>query len=332
MSMALKRGLSALWQRGVAPSPARTIAIVCAAGAASTLLAAVFPPSDAAPVGTLWATGVVTVIAAVAIWMIGKRMPVWGLHLAVAMGTVGISIIISQSFTAVGMMVTATAYLWICIYTGFFFSLPAARAHTALIAVAFGVALLIGDAGVPVNGWAFMVISLFVAGETLGRQSARLRHEAHTDPLTGALNRKGLVIAAKRAFSLADRTGIPVTTAMIDLDEFKAVNDSEGHVAGDRLLARFAKAWAEELEPADIFARIGGDEFIVFLVGSSEEEAFRLLDRMRLLSPAPWSGGIAQRRPGENLNSCVASADTALYEAKQGPHAHRVGELAEALG
>jgi diguanylate cyclase (GGDEF)-like protein len=329
--MALRRAIGAAWKRGSAPSPARTIATYSAAGGICTVLGSIFPPNEAAPVETLRVLGIIALACSFGVFLIGERMPNWGLHVAVAAGTVAISIAVSQTATGLGMVVTATAYLWIAIYTGLFFSRPAARWHMVLIAVGFGAALEIGDQGVPVNAWVFMIVSLFVAGETLGRQSDRLRFEAHTDSLTGVLNRNGLVTASQRAFSLADRTGIPVTAILIDLDDFKAVNDRDGHVAGDRLLTQVATAWAEELEPSDIIARIGGDEFIVFLVGSDEAAARHLLDRMRLLSPAPWSAGVAARAQGEDLDSSVATADTALYEAKRGPRAHRIGDLVEAL-
>ena len=115
----------------------------------------------------------------------------------------------------------------------------------------------------PVDAWVFMTASLVVATETIGRQSSRLRHEAQTDSLTGLLNRKGLAPAAERAFALADRTEIPLTVALVDLDDFKTVNDRHGHAAGDRLLVQMTRTWSEELQPGDIFARLGGDEFLV---------------------------------------------------------------------
>ena len=313
------------------PSPARTIALYGTAGGVCTLLASVFPPNEAAPVETLRALGAIALAGSVTVWQIGDRMPAWGLHLAVALGTIAISFAVSQTATALGMVVTSAAYLWVCIFTGLFFSLPAARAHMALIAVTFGAALVIGDKGVPINAWAFITVSLFVAGETLGRQSTRLRREAHTDALTGALNRNGLAIAAERAFSLADRTGIPVTAALIDLDDFKTVNDRDGHAAGDRVLVKLAREWEAELEPSDILARLGGDEFLVILVGSGEGDAVALLERLRFRSPAPWSAGVAGRKAGEDLKSCLAHADDALYEAKRGPRARRVEGLLEAL-
>jgi diguanylate cyclase (GGDEF)-like protein len=135
--------------------------------------------------------------------------------------------------------------------------------------------------------------------------------------LTGLLNRKGLAPAAERAFALADRTGIPLTVAIVDLDGFKQVNDRDGHAAGDRLLVAMAEVWTETLDRSDIFARLGGDEFLVVLVGSSDEESARLFERLRFASPTPWSAGVVRRQPGEDLSTCLAKADLALYDAKR---------------
>ena len=296
--------------------PVRTLATIGVLGGLSCLLAAAFPADPHAPVELLRGLGIFVLLATGAIWWIGDRMPLWGLQLSATAGTLGISLVISQSATGVGMVVTACGYLWICIYTAFFFTRVAARLHMALIAASFGAALLVSDVAVPIDAWVFMTVSLVIAGETLGRQGARLRHDAHTDALTSVLNRKGLATATDRVFSLADRTGIPLTVALIDLDDFKQVNDREGHAAGDRLLVKLARIWSEEIEPSDIFARIGGDEFLLILVGSAEEESARLLERLRFLSPIPWCDGVVARQPGEDLSACLARADSALYEAK----------------
>jgi GGDEF domain-containing protein len=162
-----------------------------------------------------------------------------------------------------------------------------------------------------------------VASETIGRQSSRLRHEAHTDPLTGLLNRKGLAPAAERAFALADRTDLPLTIGLVDLDHFKQVNDRNGHAEGDRLLVQMTRTWSEELQPGDIFARLGGDEFLVILVGSGDEEAKRFFEKLLFISPAPWSAGVIKRVAGEDLSACLARADNALYESKRSRNAPR---------
>jgi GGDEF domain-containing protein len=117
--------------------------------------------------------------------------------------------------------------------------------------------------------------------------------------------------------SFCDRTGIPLTIALVDLDDFKQVNDRDGHAAGDRLLVAMTRTWNEELQPGDIFARLGGDEFLVVLVGSGEEEATRFFERLLFISPAPWSAGVIKRHADEDLSACLARADNTLYEAKR---------------
>lgn len=317
LSMASLQRLRSLWERDSRPIPVRVLSMVGIAGGLSCLLAAAFPPHSDTPVGLFRVLGAVTLVGSLAAWLAADRVRPWMLQAAAVAGTLGISLTISQMVTGVGMIVTACAYLWIAIYAGLFFSRSAARLHMALIAIGFGVALLVAGHGVPVVGWVFMTTSLVVAGEVVGRQSDRLRHEAQTDPLTGLLNRKGLAPAAGRVFSLADRTRIPLTLAIVDLDRFKEINDHQGHAAGDRMLVELARVWRSELEPSDLFARLGGDEFLVVLVGSSEQDCARLFERLRFVSPTPWSAGVVTRWTGEGFSDCLARADAELYEAKR---------------
>jgi len=317
MGMALIEGLRSAWSRRGLPPDVRALMLITLAGAVSGILAALFPASLSAPIGFFAAAGAIASCCSVALWRLGARTPHWLLHAVVAGGTLVISVLVARAATGVSTVVTATDYLWMGVYAAFFFSRAAARAHLALIALAFGVSLLANPHGVPVEAWFLMTASILLASETIGHQSARLRHEAATDSLTGLLNRKGLKLAVKRAFSLADRTGIPLTVALVDLDHFKQVNDRDGHAAGDRVLVEMARTWEEAIEPSDIFARLGGDEFLVVLVGSSDEEASRLFEQLRFSSPTAWSAGVIRRQPDEELSACLARADNALYEAKR---------------
>ena len=299
------------------PPAVRALALITFAGAASSLFAALLPASENAPTDLFAIVAALASLCSLLLWRLGDRTPTWLLHVAVAGGTLAISVLIARAATGVSTVVTATDYIWMGVYVSFFFRPMAARAHLALIALGFGVALLFNTHGVPAEAWFLMTASIVVASETIGRQSSRLRHEAHTDSLTGLLNRKGLAPAAERAFALADRTHLPLTIGLVDLDNFKQVNDRDGHAEGDRLLVQMTRTWSEELQPGDIFARLGGDEFLVVLVGSSDEEAKRFFEKLLFISPAQWSAGVIKRATGEDLSVCLARADNALYESKR---------------
>ena len=278
LGMSMPTRIRARWEEHSLPVAFRALVLIALAGGLSAIFASIVPANPEAPVELLRVVGVFLLVGALVIWTFGDRMPAWTPHLAVAIGTVSISVLIARAATGVGLIVTASDYMWLGVYTAFFFSRSAARAHLAWIAIAFGAALLVSDISLPVDAWIFMTASLVVATETISRQSARLRHEAHTDSLTGLLNRKGLAPAAEQAISLADRTETPLTVALIDLDNFKQVNDRQGHAAGDRLLVEWTRAWSSALQPGDIFARLGGDEFLVLLVGYGEHERTQLFE------------------------------------------------------
>ena len=159
------------------------------------------------------------------------------------------------------------------------------------------------------------------AGSSL--QATGLRREleqlASTDPLTGSLNRRAWNAALQRLMELAQLSGEPLAIAMLDLDHFKAYNDRHGHMAGDALLAEYAPAARSCLRKGDVFARWGGEEFVVALPGCSSAQATIILDRIRAVVPAGLTCSIGHTTwiPGETLNTCISRADAALYSAKR---------------
>ncbi|ABM12924.1 MULTISPECIES: sensor domain-containing diguanylate cyclase [Mycolicibacterium] len=143
---------------------------------------------------------------------------------------------------------------------------------------------------------------------------AALKLSASTDPLTGALNRRGW--DARVAALLAD--GAAMTVAVLDLDNFKSYNDAHGHTAGDALLQNFAAAAGASIRDGDVFARWGGEEFIVALPDTTPDQAERILNRLRNCVPygQTCSIGYTAHTPADTLTDTVARADKALYEAK----------------
>jgi diguanylate cyclase (GGDEF)-like protein len=148
---------------------------------------------------------------------------------------------------------------------------------------------------------------------------ARLEASALTDVLTQAANRRAWDQELPLAVARAARGGMPLCVAIVDLDRFKALNDKQGHQAGDRILRQVGRAWRQTLRQIDFFARYGGDEFAIILPDCSLPSAERILDRLRLATPADvgCSAGLADWNGTETPQQLVARADAALYEAKR---------------
>ena len=159
---------------------------------------------------------------------------------------------------------------------------------------------------------------------------ARAKTLAETDDLTGLFNVRGFALAANRLFAQAVRHGRATSVLMIDSDNLKAVNDSYGHEAGNRLLRHLAEGIQAELRFTDVSARYGGDEFIVLLPDTPAKGAMEVAERIRNRiagAPLDFSGkqivssvsiGIACfPEDGATLDALAAHADRALYSAKQ---------------
>jgi len=152
---------------------------------------------------------------------------------------------------------------------------------------------------------------------------------ATTDPLTGAYNTRFFGEVLKRETARADRYNTPLSLLMIDVDSFKLVNDTFGHVIGNGVLTQIAKILKDSVRTTDFVCRCGGDEFGVVLPGTSADGALpaanKILERVRLGSVLQSVGysdtttvsiGIAEYKHAEPPEALVGNADRALYEAK----------------
>ena len=160
----------------------------------------------------------------------------------------------------------------------------------------------------------------------------RLADEVSTDALTQVANRRGLAQAFTQETARVLRDGperAPLALGLIDIDNFKKLNDSLGHAAGDVALQSLAARVKEWLRPVDHIARFGGEEFVLLLPGTPVDEAQQALTRLqRRLSASlfmhegqevfvTFSAGVTAWRPGETVEAALARADEGLYEAKR---------------
>jgi diguanylate cyclase (GGDEF)-like protein len=156
----------------------------------------------------------------------------------------------------------------------------------------------------------------------------RLTVLTRTDTLTGCANRGHFVDGVSEFIAMANRHGTPLSLVVLDLDEFKKVNDTWGHPAGDATLAMTGRVLASHVRASDLCGRIGGEEFALAMPLTDAKGARMLAERLRAAiggAAVDASGarihvtasfGIAQHKPGEAFDSLYARADTALYAAK----------------
>lgn len=156
----------------------------------------------------------------------------------------------------------------------------------------------------------------------------KIRELSRQDPLTGLTNRRYFFELASAQAALAQRHGQPLTLLLLDLDDFKQVNDTCGHQIGDEVLHQTAKVFTQSIRETDILARYGGEEFIILLPQTRTLQACALCRRLQenlALAAFPdlglpqvtvSIGGACSDRYGWNLHQLLAQADQALYQAK----------------
>ncbi len=167
------------------------------------------------------------------------------------------------------------------------------------------------------------------ANEELSEALGRIRQLAAHDDLTGLPNRRYLMTALENERARCERAGESFSVCIIDIDHFKRVNDTHGHISGDSVLQAFAACGLRNVRDADVFGRFGGEEFLLILPGTPREAATQLVERLRVKvarhdfgvtsvsERLTISAGVAEYRPGEPLSELLGRTDQALYRAKR---------------
>ena len=160
--------------------------------------------------------------------------------------------------------------------------------------------------------------------------SNRLRDQAVHDELTGAYNRRHLFSQLEDEIAVCERHNLQAALIMIDIDHFKQINDRFGHLVGDAVLRGVVDVVQSSLRESDVFARFGGEEFVVLLRLTQRDEAIQLAERLRRVLGAyhfrslpetervTISIGVASYQAGDTVDLWIERADSALYQAKAG--------------
>ena len=285
-------------------------AVLCAVGAS-------VPVSERSPVPLLWGLAGFGAAGSAVLWLRRDRLGPRALHAAVLLLSIALGVLAWRSATSVGIVGLGPAMVFVGIFSAHFFSRRHARLHVGLmLALTTAGAVAAAPSGF-LPQWLTAVVTVVVLTEVQSRLSGDLYRAAGTDPLTGLANRRAWQAVADRGLAHAQRSDEPFTVALIDLDDFKAVNDQAGHGAGDALLQELAARWSAQLRMSDLLGRYGGDEFVLSLPATDAARAEDLLARLRAAHPAAWSAGTATARPGDTLAELLTRADADLYRTKR---------------
>lgn len=264
---------------------------------------------------------VVTVVGAAcaggSLVLFGHRLPTAWLHVIVAGAILATSIAQWEDGTGVSATSYTLLYVWMALYVGYFFSMAAAGGHLALLMLANWIVLTSFDGDHQLE---FLVLAgsvCVVAGVTNWLSFSN--EVSRVDPLTGIPNRRGLDRVLQAAMRAAEAADAALVVGLLDLDDFRRVNDHRGHDGGDRLLVACVAAWQTLLPPGATVARYDGDGFVVVAPGHRLREAQELVERLRVAVPArqTCSAGLAAWEHGDTQSMLIGRADTALYAAKR---------------
>jgi len=247
--------------------------------------------------------------------------------LLVAIGANLALLLDAQSFA--GAMLTNYSFVFCVIVASAAFSRAVATTYLIGTLAAVSVVMHFSQLQAPPLLWIVQLGAIAGTGIAVGYFIRWLKWYATTDDLTGVATRRAFDQVLDSYLKAARPGESPVSLAMIDLDDFKVVNDTEGHPAGDQLLRDVVDAWRRRLRTDDLIARLGGDEFALVLPNTNETSAGALVAELAVHSPCAWSVGVVEARAGDTVGTLVDRADAELFRDKR---RHKVARTGGAAG
>jgi diguanylate cyclase (GGDEF)-like protein len=251
----------------------------------------------------------------------------WVRPATLALTMVGLGVLLAECRTAEGLVSVSLGLITAAQLAAFAF--PAAQA-VPLVAVALASitgGMLAAPAEFHPMTWVAVTVMTAASTSLLGYVTHRLRRNATTDDLTGALTLAPLLESLEALLRDSRRTGAALAVVSADVDDFKLINDTRGHLAGDEVLTALVAAWrAADRGVSPVIGRTGGDEFIVALPGYGDARAADWVAQAQAVSVAPWSAGIAVAGPDDTVRDLLRRADVALYATKRARRRPAVAE------
>lgn len=320
---------------GTQPEPGTLMRLVAAQffiGAALLGIGLVLPTDNPSDRPYLLAIAVVVLISGALLWWVPVRRQAF-----VDAGIAGLVVLVTAAvMVSRPMGLTPLFYFWPLMLAAYYASPGRIVAFATLAIVLFGVAVatVAQTENPPLE---FILFAAMTTVVVLGVRRLRTRNIelftelerlAWQDSLTGALNRGGFERALRGELDAARATGRSAGTSllMLDVDHFKAINDTHGHAGGDDALRSLSQIIRSILTDAHIFGRVGGEEFGIVLPGESLPEAVAVAERIRIaiaersrreVAGFTVSIGVATALPGSGESSVWVEADRALYRAKR---------------
>ncbi|MTD14932.1 diguanylate cyclase [Nakamurella sp. YIM 132087] len=308
------RQLELSWQYDLREERARVLALMFAAGGALCLFFVISVDRPGARYPLFTALGCGAVVLGILLWTTGRRFPPWLMQSLLALFSLLVGLLAAASITTAGVVGLGPAVIIAAMYAGYFLTRRSVVLQTVLAVLAYAGGALLSSARPEAVHLLSVALASTAVAATLNRLTRRLRRRSTLDALTGAVSRATWLQMAEREIG---RQARPVCVAIIDLDNFKAVNDEDGHLAGDALLRELSELWTSTLGRQAVVGRYGGDEFVLLMSGLDLDEARARLDTLARAHPAEWTAGIAQARPGELITDLLTRADAELLDRKR---------------
>ena len=238
----------------------------------------------------------------------------WLLHLTVDVTVVLIGIAAATAPSPIRMSSLLMFLVLPAVYAATWFPRSQMAAHLLVVIIVSGaVVLSAGLARDAAGMWVALIAVTVGTAYFINALVANLNRAAVIDSLTGLLNRAGLRVAVQAQGSHGAEHSIVAT---LDVDGLKALNDTQGHAAGDRALAEVGAVLRSHLRPSDVVARVGGDEFVLVLRRTDPAQAGAVIERMRAHLPLPVSAGWVIWEPGTPLEEAIQASDRLMYQEK----------------